>query len=179
LLAVLVIVAVVAGAFAWSSRHPPEACACGPQISFGLAQPGFERIGGPVATGLTHLPVHLRIAPVIGVPAGVYRGGGFALVLYGHRSRFGVFRFTAQRSPSGFGHRSLDALARECAVCSGNRLVALAPGVRGAVLAGGNGPNSVTWLQNGLEMVVLGPASNFSDARAVAAARALARANEA
>jgi len=55
--------------------------------------------------------------------------------------------------------------------------VALAPGVRGAVLAGGNGPNSVTWLQNGLEMVVLGPAIDFSAARAAAAARALARAN--
>jgi hypothetical protein len=176
---VLVIVAVVAGVLGWSARHPPEACSCGPQISFGLAQPGFERIGGPVASALTHLPVHLRIAAAIGVPAGVYRAGGFALVLYGHRSRFGVFRFTAQRSPSGFGRRSLGALARECSVCSDNRLVALAPGVRGAVLVGGNGPNSVTWLQNDLEMVVLGPAIDFSEARAVAAARALSRANEA
>jgi hypothetical protein len=51
------------------------------------------------------------------------------------------------------------------------------PGIRAAVLAGGNGPNSVTWLQHGLEMVVLGPAAVFSESRAAAAARALVRAN--
>jgi hypothetical protein len=120
--------------------------------------------------------VRVKIAPAIGPPIGVYRDGG-ALVLYGASSRFGVFRFTAWERPPGFGRRSLHSLAGECDVCSDNRLVALAPGVRGAVLVGGNGPNSVTWLQGGLEMVVLGPAATFSDAQAVSAARAFARAN--
>jgi hypothetical protein len=106
----------------------------------------------------------------------VYRDGG-ALVLYGTGSQFGVFRFTAWKRPTGFGRHSLHALATECDVCTDNRLVVLAPGVRGAVRAGGNGPNSVTWLQRGLEMVVLGPAATFSDTRAIAAARTLARAN--
>ena len=73
--------------------------------------------------------------------------------------------------------RRVRDLASECDVCAENRLVLLAPGVRGALLAGGNGPNSVTWLQGGLEMVVLGPAASFDGARAVAAARDVARAN--
>lgn len=170
------IVLVLGGVFGWVARHPPQACACGPQISFSRDQPGLHRIGGGVAAALARLPVRVRVAPGIGPPVGVYRDGG-ALVLYGNRSRFGVFRFTAWKRPSGFGRHSLHALASECDVCTDNRLVALAPGVRGAVLVGGNGPNSVTWLQRGLEMVVLGPAATFSDAHAVAAARALARAN--
>jgi hypothetical protein len=168
---------VFAGSVVWAARHPAQVCACGPQISFGRAQPGFHRIGGGVSAALARLPVRVRIDQRIGAPAGVYRGGRRALVLYGAASRFGVFRFSASRPGPGFGRRSVHALATECDVCSDNRLVVLAPGVRGAVLAGGNGPNSVTWLQHGLEMVVLGPAATFSDARAVAAARTLARAN--
>lgn len=173
----LVIALVLAGVFVWAARHPPQACACGPQISFSRDQPGFHRILGPVTAALARLPVRIQVAPAIGAPAGVYRGGGSALVLYGRRSRFGVFRFAAWKRSTGFGRRSLHALATECDVCTANRLVALAPGVRGAVLVGGNGPNSVTWLQHGLEMIVLGPAATFSTARAVGAARALARAN--
>jgi hypothetical protein len=44
-------------------------------------------------------------------------------------------------------------------------------------MAGGNGPNSVTWIQNGLRMVVVGPAASLDATRAVAVARAVARAN--
>jgi hypothetical protein len=174
---VLVVLVVFAGSVVWAARHPTLACACGPQISFSRDQPGFHRIGGAVAAALAQLPVRVRVDPRIGAPAGVYRGDGSALVLYRARSRFGVFRFSAWRRPPGFGGHSLHALATECDVCSENGLVALAPGVRGALLVGGNGPNSVTWLQGGLEMVVLGPAATFSEARAVGAARALARAN--
>jgi len=161
-----VIVLVFSGVFGWVARHPPQACACGPQISFSRDQPGLHRIGGGIPAALAQLPVRVKIDPAIGPPIGVYRDGG-ALVLYGASSRFGVFRFTAWTRPAGFGRRSLHALAG----------VALGPGVRGAVLVGGNGPNSVTWLQGGLEMVVIGPAATFSDTRAVSAARAFARAN--
>ena len=171
-----VIVLAFGGVFGWVARHPPQACACGPQISFGRDQPGLHRIGGGIAAALAQLPVRVKIDPAIGPPIGVYRDGG-ALVLYGASSRFGVFRFTAWKRPSGFGRHSLHSLAGECDVCSDNRLVTLAPGVRGAVLVGGNGPNSVTWLQRGLEMVVLGPAATFSETRAIAAARTLDRAN--
>ncbi len=68
-------------------------------------------------------------------------------------------------------------MASACDPCSDNRLVVLAPGVHGALLAGGTGPTSVTWIENGMRMVVLGPASAFDAPRAIAAARALARAN--
>jgi hypothetical protein len=172
-----VIVAVVIGAVGWSARHPVEACSCGPNISFGRDQPGFHRMGGGVAAALSRLPVRVRVAAAVGVPVGVYRARGFFLVLYGQRSRFGVFRFTVEKRQPGFDARAIRALASECSVCTDNRLVTLAPGVHGAVLVGGNGPNSVTWIEHGLGMVVLGPASSFSDARAIDAARALAQAN--
>ena len=173
----VVIVLVLLGALGWSAERPVAACSCGPNISFSRNQPGLRRMSGPLTAVVSRLPVRVRVAPMIGVPVGVYRTRRFALVLYGQRSLFGVFRFTAERRPSGFGARSLRAVASECSVCTTSRVTGLAPGVHGAVLAGGNGPNSVTWLEHGLEMVVLGPAASFSDTRAIGAARALARAN--
>jgi hypothetical protein len=148
-----------------------------PTISFGRDQLGFRPIHGPLARAVSRLPVRVRLARAIGEPIGVYRDRHTALVLYGPRSRYEIFRFTAAPRPSGFGPATLRDLASECDVCADNRPVLLAPGVRGALLAGGNGPNSVTWLQNGLDMVVLGPAGSFSGARAIGAARDLARAN--
>jgi hypothetical protein len=165
------------GLAGWGLTHPNGGCSCGPAISFGRDQPGFRRIHGPLAGAMSHLPVRVRLASAIGEPIGVYRDRHTALVVYGPRSRYGVFRFTAARRPSGFGPATVRDMASQCDVCAENRLVLLAPGVRGVLLAGGNGPNSVTWLQNGLEMVALGPAASFDGTRAVAAARDLARAN--
>lgn len=176
-LSAVVIVLVAAGLWGWALTHSTGACACRPAIPFGRDQPGFRRIHGPPARAVSRLPVPVRLAPGIGVPIGVYRSRHLALVVYGARSRYGVFRFTAAPRPSGFGAAALRDMASECDVCAENRLVLLAPGVRGALLAGGNGPNSVTWLEHDLEMVVLGPAASFDAERAVAAARAVARAN--
>jgi hypothetical protein len=173
--AILVLIGVGLGG--WGVTHANGGCSCGPAISFGRDQPGFRRLHGPLAGAMSHLPVSVLLAPAIGEPIGVYRDRHTALVVYGPRSRYGIFRFTAARRPSGFGPATVRDLASECDVCAENRLVLLTPGVRGALLAGGNGPNSVTWLQRGLEMVVLGPAASFDAARAVAAARDVARAN--
>lgn len=173
-----VIVVATAVTIGWSATHTTGACGCGPPTSFGRDQPGYGRLGGPVGVALGRLPVHVRLAPAIGPPVGVYRSSGRALVLYGERSPGGVFRFTAASRPIGFGRHALRALARECGVCSANRLVALAPGIRGALMAGGNGPNSITWLERGLQMQVLGPATSFSTPQATAVARALAGANQ-
>jgi hypothetical protein len=175
--AALVIVLVAAGMFGWAMTHATGACACGPPIHFGRDQPGFRRIHGPLPRALSRLPVRLRLAPGIGAPVGAYRSRDVALILYGARSRYGVFRFTAARRSSGFDAGALRAMASECDVCAENRLVLLAPGVRGALLAGGNGPNSLTWLEHGLWMAVLGPACSFDGDGAIAAARGLARAN--
>jgi hypothetical protein len=178
MLSAAVIVLATAAAVGWSVTHRGGGCDCF-SVSFGRDQPGFRRVAGPAALALAHLPVSIRLSPAVGSPAGVYRSRRGALVLYGTRSPGGRFRFTAMRRPAGFGPRSLRALAHTCSVCSENRLVLLAPGVRGALLAGGNGPNSITWLERGLEMQVLGPGTTFSSDRAIAAARALARANRA
>jgi hypothetical protein len=121
--------------------------------------------------------VRVRLARALGTPVGVYSSGRRALVLYGRGSPAGVFRFTALARPPGFGPHALHDLARECDVCTDNRLIQLAPGVRGAAMVGGNGPNSITWLEQGLEMQVMGPAATFNDDHAVAAARAIASAN--
>ena len=172
-----VIVLVGVGLAGWGLTHPNAGCAYGPAISFGRDQPGFRRIHGPLAAAVSRLPVRLRLAPEVGDPIGAHRNRHTALVVYGPRSRYGTFRFTAAPQASSFGPATLRDLASECDVCSENRLVLLAPGVHGALLAGGNGPNSVTWLQRGLQMVVLGPAWSFTSARAIGAARDLVRAN--
>ena len=173
--AILVLIGVGLGA--WGLTHPTGGCSCGPTISFGRDQPGFRRIHGPPAGAVSRLPIHLRLAPAIGRPIGVYREHRTAVVVYGPRARYGIFRLTAAPRPPSFDGATLRDLASECDVCTDNRLVLLAAGVHGALLAGGNGPNSVTWLEHGLEMVVLGPAGSFGAAQAIAAARDLARAN--
>jgi hypothetical protein len=176
-LAAVAIVLATAGPVGWALTHASGACACGPAIHFGLHQPGFHRLAGSPARAVRRLPGSVTLAPDLGRPKGVFKGGGAGLVLYGPRSRFGVFRFTAGPLPSGFDAGTIRALASACEPCSDNRLVLLAPGVRGALLAGGNGPNSVTWIEHGLSMMVLGPAAGFDATRALAAARALAVAN--
>jgi len=177
-LAAVVIVLAVAGLLGWGLTHTTGGCSCGPAIPFGIRQPGFHRLAGSPERALLRLPVHLRLAAALGRPRGVYKGrGNTALVLYGTRSRYGAFRVTAAPLPDGFDVRTIREMASGCKPCSDNRLVTLAPGVRGALLAGGTGPNSVTWIENGLDMVVLGPAARFDATRAVSAARFVARAN--
>jgi hypothetical protein len=136
----VVIVLVLLGALGWSAEHPVAACSCGPNISFSRNQPGLRRMSGPLTAVLSRLPVRVRVAPMIGVPVGVYRTRRFALVLYGQRSLFGVFRFTAERRPSGFGARSLRAVASECSVCTTSRVIGLAPRSARGGAGGGEWP---------------------------------------
>jgi hypothetical protein len=97
----LVIVLVLLGVLGWSAEHPVSVCSCGPNISFSRNQPGLRPMSGPLATVLSQLPVRVQVAPGIGVAVGVYRTRRFALVLYGQRSLFGVFRFTAREATIG------------------------------------------------------------------------------
>jgi hypothetical protein len=174
----VVIVVAGLGPAGWALTHAHGACACGPAVRFGLHQPGFRRLAGSPRQALRRFPVPIRLAPAaLGRPRGLFKSGGMGLVVYGDRSPYGVFRLTAEPQPEGFDAAAIRSLASACDVCDENRLVSLAPGVRGALLAGGNGPNSVSWIENGLRMMVLGPGSSFSASRAVAAARVLARAN--
>jgi len=99
----VVIVLVLLGALGWSAEHPVAAYSCGPNISFSRNQPGLRRMSGPLTAVLSRLPVRVRVAPMIGVPVGVYRTRRFALVLYGQRSLFGVFRLGIARTLIGQG----------------------------------------------------------------------------
>jgi hypothetical protein len=162
-LSAAIFVLIALGLGGWGLTHPNGGCSCGPTISFGGDQPGFHRIDGPLARAMSHLPGHVRLSSAVGKPIGVYRDRHTALVLYGSRSRYGIFRFTAAPQPSGLGPATVRDLASECDVCAENRLVLLAPGVHGALLAGGNGPNSVT---SG-ERVVPGTASPLGRAVSV------------
>lgn len=172
---VLAIAAVIVGMLVLAASRP-HVVGDRPVISYRPDQPGFRRLHGPLDRALARLSVPVRIPAAIGAPSGVYRARGVSMILYGTGSRFGVFRFTADRRARDT-RADIESLASECSVCDTNGLVRLAPGIRGAVLAGGNGPNSVTWVERGLLMVVIGPARTFSAERAVAAARALAGVN--
>jgi hypothetical protein len=144
---------------------------------WGKQQAGYNEIDAPVAKALAGLPVHVRLAAVAGVPAGVYRATHSVRVRYASGSHFGVYLVTVWGSRYGVGPRAIRARASTCRACTHNRLLQLAPGVPAAIAAGGGHPSTVTWRQGGLTFEVRGPGTSFSNRDAVAAARAIARAN--
>ena len=84
---------------------------------------------------------------------------------------------TVWGSRYGVGPRVIRARASTCRACTHNRLLQLAPGVPAAIAVGGGHPSTVTWRQGGRTFEVRGPGATFSNRDAVAAARAIARAN--
>jgi hypothetical protein len=148
----------------------------GPADPWGVSQPGYREIDAPLATALGRLPVRVVLPAAAGKPAGVYTAVHGARVRYGSGSRYGVFLLTVSGRKYGLRARRIRALALGCRSCSDNRLILLAPGVRGAIAVGGR-PSTITWRENGRTFEVRGPATSFSEARAIAAARAIARAN--
>ena len=156
-----------------SGGTTPPAHVAGP---WGVSQPGYREVDAPLTTALRRLPVRVALPVAAGRPAGVYMGVHGARVRYGSGSRYGVFLLTVSGGRYGLRARRIRALALGCRSCSDNRLIVLAPGVRGAIAVGGR-PSTITWRENGRTYEVRGPASTFSEARAIAAARAIARAN--
>ncbi len=156
-----------------SGGPTPPAHAANP---WGASQPGYREIDAPVSTALRRLPVRVALPVAAGRPAGVYMGAHGVRVRYGSGSRYGVFLLTVAGRRYGLRARRIRALALGCRSCSDNRLIVLTPGVRGAIAVGGR-PSTITWRENGRTFEVRGPASTFSEARAIAAARAIARAN--
>ncbi len=121
--------------------------------------------------------MHVRLAAVAGAPAGVYRATHSIRVRYASGSHYGVYLVTVWGSRYGVGPRAIRARASTCRACTHNRLIHLAPGVQAAIAAGGGHPSIVVWRQRGLTFEVRGPGTTFSNRDAVAAARAIARAN--
>jgi hypothetical protein len=143
---------------------------------WGVNQPGYREIDSPLATALRRLPLRVTLPVAAGQPAGVYRGVRGIRVRYGSGSHFGVFLLTVSNGRYGLRARRIRALALGCRSCSDNRLISLSASVRGAVAVGGR-PSTITWREGGRTFEVRGPASTFSEQRAIAAARAIARVN--
>jgi hypothetical protein len=144
---------------------------------WGVSQAGYHRISAPLPTALRALPVRVRLPRSAGVPAGVYRARGSARVRYTGTSRYGLYLLTVWPGSDGVKPSGIRALAKACHVCTRNRLISLAPGVRAAIAVGGGHASTITWRQGGRTFQVRGPAASFTSARAVAAAKAIARAN--
>lgn len=175
----VVVVASIVNRLPWhsgSSSSPPPP-ATGSPSPWGASQAGYRQIDAPVATALRRLPVKIALPAATGTPAGIYRAAKSARVRYGSASRYGVYLLTVWAPGRGAGARTITHLAKSCHACTHNRLVQLAPGVSAAIQAGGGGPSIVTWREGGRTYEVRGPARSFTNRRAVAVARAIARAN--
>jgi hypothetical protein len=158
-----------------SATSPPPVTA--PSSPWGASQAGYREVDAPVATALRKLPVKVKLAAAAGRPAGVYRAAKSTRVRYAAGSKYGVYLLTVWAPGAGAGPSTITHLAKACHACTHNRLVRLAPGVSAAIEAGGGGPSIVTWREGGRTFEVRGPAGTFTNRRAVAAARAIARAN--
>jgi hypothetical protein len=153
---------------------PPATAPAGP---WGSVQAGYRQIDAPVQTALRRLPVKVKLPAAAGRPAGIYQAAKSVRVRYASGSRYGVYLLTVWAPGKGARARTITHLAKSCHVCTHNRLVRLAPGVSGAIRAGGGGPSVITWREGGRTFEVRGPAASFTNLRAVAVARAVARAN--
>jgi hypothetical protein len=161
--------------FGDSSSTPP-ATSVKPS-PWGAGQAGYRLLSAPVAKALRALPVRVHLPSSAGAPAGVYRGARSARVRYTGSSRYGLYLLTVWPASHGVKPSGIRALAKGCHVCTRNRLISLAPGVQAAVAAGGGHASTITWREGSRTFQVRGPAASFSNRDAVAAARAIARAN--
>jgi hypothetical protein len=131
-----------------------------------------------------HLPYRLALPAVAHTPAAVFVSNPDTLpkprviAQYPSSSPFGTF-WIQQDNPPDVDQSFIESVAANCISCDDHRLVQVAPGIEGALLAGPYGPTSVTWLENGLLFVVIGPQETFSSKLAIAIARATAAAQTA
>lgn len=147
-----------------------------PAGAWGVSQPGYREIDAPLATALRRLPLRVTLPVAAGQPAGVYAGVRGIRVRYGSGSHYGVFLLTVSTRKYGLRARRIRALALGCRSCSDNRLIRLTPRLEAAIAVGGR-PSTITWREGGHTFEVRGPAATFSEPRAIAAARAIARVN--
>jgi hypothetical protein len=162
-----------------SGTDSPATGVTGPSAAnpWGVTQTGYRQIDATTTKALRQLPVRVRLPGTAGAPAGVYSASHSARVRYGSSSHFGVYLLTVWGSRYGVGPRAIRARASACRDCTHNRLIKLLPGISAAVAAGGGHPSTVTWREGGRTFEVRGPGATFTNRDAVAAARAVARAN--
>lgn len=172
---VAAVVAVVRNVPLHHSSSPPTTTV--KPDPWGVSQAGYHEISASLPKALRELPVRVHLPASAGAPAGLYRAADSARVRYTEASRYGLYLLTVWPASHGVGPRVIRNLAKSCHVCTRNRLITLVPGVAGAIAAGGGHASTVTWRQGGRTFQVRGPAASFSNRAAVAAARAIARAN--
>jgi hypothetical protein len=173
---VVAVVSVIRNVPFGNSSSTPQSSAVKPD-PWGVGQPGYHRISAPLAKALRALPVRVRLPRSAGLPADVYRAAGSVRVRYTGTSRYGLYLLTVWSAAHSVKPGVIRALAKGCHVCTRNRLISLAPGVQAAIAVGGGHASTITWRQGGRTFQVRGPAATFSTSRAVAAAKAIARAN--
>jgi hypothetical protein len=140
-----------------------------------------------VATGAyappSALPFAVDYPRSAGAPMGVYvsiradypSGEAEIVEEYDSSSTYGPFRVREKEVPAGLVDQSfINQIPGICTTSCKGSLVTLEPGVVGALLAGPNGPTSVTWLQGQFEMIVIGPVDTFTADTAVAIAKEVA-----
>jgi hypothetical protein len=112
----------------------------------------------------------------VSIPADYSAGETEVVEEYDGSSPYGPFRVREERHPAGELDQSfINGIPSVCSSsCTDARLVTLQPGIQGALLAGPDGPTSVTWLQGSYELIVIGPPSTFSPDTAVAVAENVA-----
>jgi hypothetical protein len=159
------------------SSSPPTSPAAKPANPWGVSQAGYRQISAPLPKALRDLPVRVHLPRSAGTPAGVYRASASVRVRYAGSSHFGLYLLTVWPASHGVGPGVIRALAKSCHVCTRNRLVSLTAGVQAAIAVGGGHVSTITWRQGKRTFQVRGPAATFTNRDAMAAARAIARAN--
>lgn len=97
------------------------------------------------------------------------------VIQYDRSSPLGVLRVFEEKMPSGVVHQSfIKELGSVCKDCTDNRVLAVTPGIQGALMAGPPA-TSVTFLVGPYKVVVMGPAATLTTAHAVAVAGEVAR----
>lgn len=111
----------------------------------------------------------------VSIPADYPEGEEEIVAEYDASSPYGAFRVREEKTRKGLVDQSfIDQIPSICNTCTDARLVDVTGSIKGALLAGPNGPTSVTWLQGAYKMIVIGPAKSFSPDTSVALAREVA-----
>jgi hypothetical protein len=133
--------------------------------------PGYVKVSENAVPGSAKLPFDAAFPESAGDPVSVFVSDRRADepndveidAEYGTGSAYGAFRLRERHFPSGSLDQSfIEAIPSLCGDCTDARTVTVAPGVTGALLAGGSGPVSITWLQGQYELILIGPKESFS-----------------
>jgi hypothetical protein len=104
----------------------------------------------------------------VSIPSQYPVGDAEVVAEYDASSPYNAFRIREELRPKGsIASSYIDGLPQVCASCTDARTFSLQPSMEAALLAGPNGPTSVSWIQGAFLMTVIGPADTFSPDSAI------------